>query len=156
MESKNIGWSFGTTVPVSFKRIRSYAALPRYMTDGAAGMDCYAACETPIALAPFERRLVPLGFALELPRGLVASIRPRSGLSSKGIWVAYGTVDSDYRGEVAACMKNLTDMPFVINPGDRIAQMVISPVITIVPVEVNELSDTVRGDGGFGSTGTRG
>ncbi len=143
-------------IAVRFKRIRTYAALPRYMTEGAAGMDCYAALETQRVMSPGTTLLVPLGFALELPPNCEASIRPRSGLSKRGIWVAYGTVDSDYRGEVAACVKNMSDDPFVINPGDRIAQMVISPVITISPVEVDDLSDTTRGENGFGSTGVRG
>jgi len=140
---------------VYFKRIRQHAALPRYMTPGAAGMDLYAACDAPLAIAPFERATVPIGWALEIPPGCAGSIRPRSGLSKRGIVAAYGTVDSDYRGEVAVTLKNLTDMPFVIQPGDRIAQLVVHPVITVDPVEVDELSDTVRGENGFGSTGIK-
>ena len=147
---------WGIPINVKFKRMRPHAALPRYMTAQAAGMDMYASNDTPLVVAPFERCAIPLGWAIELPPGTVASIRPRSGLAKKGLVAVYGTIDADYRGELAALVHNVTDLPFAVQPGDRIAQLVVTPVLRIEPQEVEELDETARGDGGFGSTGVRG
>ncbi|NSX89415.1 dUTP diphosphatase [Agrobacterium tumefaciens] len=132
--------------------------LPSYETGGAAGMDLRAAvpADAPLTLKPGERTLVPTGFVFEVPAGYEAQIRPRSGLAIKnGITClnSPGTVDSDYRGEVKVILANLGDSDFVIERGMRIAQMVIAPVTQVVVSEVTETSATVRGTGGFGSTG---
>lgn len=131
--------------------------LPAPQTAGSAGVDLVAAVDCPIHLPRLGRRLIPCGFAVELPPGHEAQIRPRSGLALKqGVTVlnAPGTIDSDYRGEVMVLLVNLGEIPWTIYPGHRIAQMVISPVVRIVGVDVSDkLSSTKRGDGGFGSTG---
>ncbi len=132
--------------------------LPSYETGGAAGMDLRAAvpADAPLTLKPGERTLVPSGFVFEVPAGYEAQIRPRSGLAIKnGITClnSPGTVDSDYRGEVKVILANLGDSDFVVERGMRIAQMVIAPVTQVVVSEVTETSATVRGTGGFGSTG---
>jgi len=126
------------------------------MTDGAAGMDLASAADGPIAMAPGQRLGVPTGLTMELPPGYEAQVRPRSGLSLRhGITVvnAPGTIDSDYRGEVVVLLVNLGQQPYVIAPGDRVAQMVIAPVSRAVVEEATELSQTGRGSGGFGHTG---
>ncbi len=131
--------------------------LPSYETAGAAGMDLRAAVGEPVTLASGERLLVPTGLAIELPAGHEAQVRPRSGLSIKhGITVinAPGTIDEDYRGEVKVPLVNLGDEPFEIERGMRIAQMVVAPVMQVAVEEVAEMSDTERGQGGFGSTGS--
>ncbi|NTG72199.1 dUTP diphosphatase [Agrobacterium rhizogenes] len=132
--------------------------LPAYETKGAAGMDLRAAIEdgTTLTLAPGKRALVPSGFIFEIPEGFEAQIRPRSGLAFKnGITClnSPGTVDSDYRGEVKVLLINHGDEPFEITRGMRIAQVVIAPVTQVRVAEINEVSDTARGAGGFGSTG---
>jgi dUTP pyrophosphatase len=130
--------------------------LPAYMTAGAAGADVHAAIESPITLTVGERRLVPCGFSMELPHGYEAQVRPRSGLALKhGVTVlnAPGTIDSDYRGEVGVLLINLGDKAFTINPLDRIGQIVIARVAHIHFLERIILTDTKRGDGGFGSSG---
>ena len=130
--------------------------LPAYQSDGAAGLDLLAAVETPLTLPPLGRALVPTGLALALPQGYEAQVRPRSGLAAKhGVTVlnSPGTVDADYRGEVKVILVNLSDTPFAIDRGERIAQMVIAPVTRARLVEAAELDDTARGAGGFGSTG---
>lgn len=132
--------------------------LPSYETGGAAGMDLRAAvpADASLTLKPGERTLVPTGFVFEVPAGYEAQIRPRSGLAIKnGITClnSPGTVDSDYRGEVKVILANLGDSDFVVERGMRIAQMVIAPVTQVVVSEVTETSATVRGTGGFGSTG---
>lgn len=133
--------------------------LPAYKTDGAAGMDLLAAIETPLSLAPGERRLCPTGIEIALPDGFEGQIRPRSGLALKhGISVlnAPGTIDADYRGEVGVLLVNLGNDTVVIEPGNRIAQLVIAPVARALWDEVRLLEATERGNGGFGSTGTEG
>lgn len=143
-------------INLKIKRISNHAKLPTYATDGAAGMDLYAANQNPIVLGSLERQLVPLGFTMELPKGYEAQIRPRSGMAIKhGITLSncVGTVDEDYRGEVCVAVINLSKETYTISCGDRIAQMVIAPVTKANIIEVNELSDTNRGEGGFGSTG---
>ena len=131
--------------------------LPQYQTLGSAGMDLPAAIENTKFINPGERVLIPTGFALALPSSLEAQIRPRSGLALRnGVTVlnAPGTIDSDYRGEISILLINHGSEPFVIKRGDRIAQMVIAKVAQPHLVEVKNLSKTVRGESGYGSTGT--
>ena len=141
---------------VRVRRVGSIAVeLPRAMTSGAVGMDLPAALDAPIVLAPSERRLVPCGFAIAIPRGYEGQVRPRSGLALRhGLSIpnAPGTIDPDYRGEVAVLLINLSAEPVRIEPGQRIAQLVICPVAQCVLEEVDELDDTPRGQGGFGHT----
>lgn len=135
---------------------RSKHALPAYETIASAGMDLRANLEHEIVLKPMERKLIPTGLFIELPIGTEAQVRPRSGLAlKKGITVlnAPGTVDADYRGEVGVILINLSNEDFVINDGERIAQMVIAKHERAEWEEVDELSSTERGAGGFGSTG---
>lgn len=125
------------------------------MTAGAAGFDLPAAIEAPLVLAPGERRLVPCGFAISIPRGYEGQVRPRSGLALRhGLSIpnAPGTIDSDYRGEVGVILVNLGSEPVRIDPGQRIAQLVVCPVAECELEEVDELDETVRGRGGFGHT----
>jgi dUTP pyrophosphatase len=133
--------------------------LPTYQSSDAAGFDLVAAvpAESPMVLAPGGRGLVPTGLIFELPPGSEAQVRPRSGLAVKfGVTVlnSPGTIDADYRGEIAVILVNLGDAPFVINRGDRIAQVIVAPVTRVAFRETNKLSATVRSTGGFGSTGT--
>jgi dUTP pyrophosphatase len=143
---------------IKFRKL-SHAAdlpLPSYESNQAAGMDIRAALESPIELNPGERKLIPTGLQMALPTGFEAQIRPRSGLAIKhGITMlnSPGTIDADYRGEVKVIAINHGTETFVVNHGDRIAQMVISPVLQIKAVEVDELDVTDRGADGFGSTG---
>ena len=130
--------------------------LPTRMTEHAAGFDLSAAVTEPTLLQPGDIRLIPCGFAMAIPHGYEAQVRPRSGLSSKhGVTMvnAPGTIDSDYRGEVRVPLINLGRLPFTIERGMRIAQMLILPVPTSEIVEVEELDETARGGGGFGHTG---
>jgi dUTP pyrophosphatase len=130
--------------------------LPLYATEGSAGMDIYAAVEQDLIIKPNETVLVPTGFSMELPVGFEAQIRPRSGLAVKhsiGIMNSPGTIDSDYRGEVKIIITNFGKQEFTVRRGDRIAQMVIARYERIEWEEVHRLSETTRGDGGFGSTG---
>ena|ERR1700741_2077532 len=130
--------------------------LPHYATELSAGMDLRADLESSIELKPLQRILVPTGIFIELPAGYEAQIRPRSGLAFKnGITVlnSPGTIDADYRGEVKILLVNLSDSPFMINDGERIAQMVIAKHETAKWVQVESLEDSTRGAGGFGSTG---
>ncbi|MCL4424832.1 MAG: dUTP diphosphatase [Firmicutes bacterium] len=132
--------------------------LPRYMTEGAAGMDLYAAVEAEITLPAGGVTLVPTGLSLAVPPGYEGQVRPRSGLSLKHsvtLLNSPGTIDSDYRGEVQVILINLGKEPFVIRRGDRIAQLVLQPVLRAELVEVEELEATQRGAGGFGHTGLR-
>jgi dUTP pyrophosphatase len=132
--------------------------LPAYETAGAAGMDLRAAVaeNKPLTISPGKRALVPTGFIFEVPQGFEAQIRPRSGLAFKnGITCLNtpGTIDSDYRGEVKVLLVNLGEEDFVISRGMRIAQMVIAPVTQVRVAEISETTETIRGAGGFGSTG---
>lgn len=134
-------------------------ALPAYETSLAAGMDLLAAVADEIIIAPGDRALVPTGLAIALPPGFEAQVRPRSGLALKqGITVVNtpGTIDADYRGEVGVILINHGTAPFTVERGMRIAQMVVAPVTQAVWNEVGALSDSARGTGGFGSTGTAG
>lgn len=137
---------------------RSAHALPHYETVASAGMDLRANITTPITLKPLERAIVPTGIFMELPIGTEAQVRPRSGLAAKkGITVlnAPGTIDADYRGEVGVILVNLSNENFVIENGERVAQIVIAQHGQAQWEEVKELSTTKRGEGGFGSTGIK-
>lgn len=147
-------------VTISIKPLPHYDGLPlpAYATAQAAGMDLLAAIDTPITLKPMERKAIPTGIAIALPPGFEAQVRPRSGLAIKnGITMinAPGTIDADYRGEVAVLMVNLGTADFVIERGMRIAQMVIAQYATAQWNIVADLDETARGAGGFGSTGTQ-
>ncbi|WP_374302528.1 dUTP diphosphatase [Ferrovibrio sp.] len=131
--------------------------LPAYATADAAGLDLLAALAEPVTLKPGERKLIPTGLSIAVPPGFEAQVRPRSGLALKhGVTVlnAPGTVDADYRGEVGVILINHGDQPFVINRGERIAQMVVAAYSRVEWIEAAELPQTQRGAGGFGSTGT--
>ncbi|MBE6238146.1 MAG: dUTP diphosphatase [Bacteroidales bacterium] len=135
---------------------KSAYPTPAYATEKSAGMDLKANIDTPIVLGPLERAMVPTGLYIALPDGTEAQIRPRSGLAAKhGISVlnAPGTVDADYRGEVKVILVNLSNDPFTVNPGERIAQLVVARYEKVEWDEVDVLDETERGEGGFGSTG---
>jgi dUTP pyrophosphatase len=145
-------------VDVAIRRLDHAAGLPlpRYETAHAAGLDLMACVAAPITLAPGKRALIPTGFAIALPEGHEAQVRPRSGLAARhGITVlnAPGTIDADYRGEIAVILVNHGDAPFAIERGMRIAQLVVAPVARARLAECATLPDTARGAGGFGSTG---
>jgi dUTP pyrophosphatase len=130
--------------------------LPEYATEGSAGMDLRANIVSPVVLAPFERALVPTGIFIELPHGYEAQVRPRSGLAIKhGITClnSPGTIDSDYRGELKVILINLSQEEQTLHHGDRIAQMVVGPVVRVAWEEVETISVTARNEGGFGHTG---
>lgn len=139
-----------------FVRKKDGVALPSYATESSSGLDLEAFLGEPLVLAPSARVLIPTGIHIGIPAGFEAEIRPRSGIAHKfGVTVLNtpGTIDSDYRGEVKVLLINLGDQPFTINNGDRIAQMVFKSVVPINWKLVEELPDTKRGQGGFGSTG---
>lgn len=142
-------------VRVRIQRLREGVALPQYMTGGAAGVDLSAAVEESVDLEPGCRSLVPTGIAIALPPGYEAQLRPRSGLAIKqGVTLlnSPGTVDADYRGEVRVILVNLGEQAVRIRPGDRIAQMIVSPVSRVRWEDVDSLDATGRGSGGFGHT----
>lgn len=133
------------------------ATLPRYETEGAAGMDLRAHLDAPMSIEPGQRVLIPTGLRVAIPPGYEGQVRPRSGLAQRhGVTIlnAPGTVDSDYRGEIKVILVNLGQDAFTVNPGDRIAQLVIAPVARAELVQVEELPESERGEGGFGHTGT--
>lgn len=135
---------------------KSKYALPEYKTLGSAGMDIMANITEPVTLHSLERKLIPTGLFIELPQGYEAQIRPRSGLALKegiGVLNSPGTIDADYRGEIGIILVNLSNVDVTIHPGDRICQMVINHVEQVELVEVEVLSDSDRGMGGFGHTG---
>ena len=137
---------------------KSENSLPQYATPLSAGMDVRAANEQPIKIDPLQRAIVPTGLFLEIPDGYEVQVRPRSGLAAKkGITVlnAPGTIDADYRGEVCVILVNLSSEPFVVENGERIAQLVLSRHECIEWDECRSLSESERGDGGFGSTGVK-
>lgn len=130
--------------------------LPEYATCQSAGMDLKADIEEPLTLEPLQRAMIPTGLHIALPDGMEAQIRPRSGLAAKhGVTVLNtpGTIDADYRGEIKVILVNLSDTPFVINPGERIAQMVVARYEKVEWEAADDLDKTGRGEGGFGSTG---
>ena len=132
--------------------------LPAYATPSSAGMDLRANLDAPLTLKPLQRAMIPTGLFIELPQGYEAQIRPRSGLAAKhGISFPNtpGTIDADYRGEIKIIVINLSDQDFVLNPGERIAQMIINQYEKIEWLPVQTLAESERGAGGFGSTGTK-
>lgn len=143
---------------IAITKLQEHALLPDYQTAGAAGMDLHACVDVPVVLQPMERRMVPTGIAIALPDGYEAQIRARSGLSIKyGITTVngVGTVDADYRGEIGVLLVNLGVEAFTIEPGMRIAQLVIACYERAEWQEVEVLGQTARGEGGFGSTGAQ-
>lgn len=141
---------------LELQRLRPTAIAPRYMTEAAAGMDLAAALDEPMIVDPGGRVAVPTGWAMAIPSGFEGQVRPRSGLALRhGLTVANapGTIDADYRGEVKVLLVNLGTEPVTIDPGMRIAQLVIAPVVRVEPSEVDTLPASDRGEGGFGSTG---
>ena len=137
---------------------RSRFENPSYATPLSAGMDLKADLEAPVILGPLERAMIPTGLYIALPEGYEAQVRPRSGLAAKkGISVlnSPGTVDADYRGEIRVILVNLSNEPFTVMPGERIAQMVVARHERVEWENVEVLSETARGEGGFGSTGTK-
>lgn len=137
---------------------RSRHSLPDYATIHSAGMDLRANLENPVVLKPLERSLIPTGIYIQLPNGYEAQIRPRSGLAIKhGISIvnAPGTIDADYRGEIKVILANLSNEDFTINDGERICQMIVAKHERVEWIEVDELDETERGDGGFGHTGKK-
>lgn len=148
------------TPVIQFQRLRQAAdeavPLPRYMTEGSAGMDIACDIPAPITLGPGAIELIPTGFAMAIPAGFEAQIRPRSGLAARhgiGLVNSPGTIDSDYRGEVMIPLINFGKAPFTVNRGDRIAQMVIQQVFQAKVSVVEKLDETPRSSGGFGHTG---
>ncbi len=146
------------SLPIKIKRVGDAPgfALPRYMSEGASGMDLCAAIPEKISLLPGARHLIPCGFTIEILQGHEAQVRPRSGLAIRyGVTClnSPGTIDHDYRGEVKVILINLGEAPFEIKPGDRIAQMIIQKVERAEIQLVEEMENTSRGTGGFGSTG---
>ena len=143
-------------VKVLIKKLNSRVKLPEYKTSGSSGMDLMAFTENPIRIAPNTLKIIPTGLSIAIPEDLEIQIRPRSGLSAKfnlGILNTPGTIDSDYRGEIKIILFNHGNDDYVVNNNDRIAQMVLTPILKIELEEVNELPKTLRGSGGFGSTG---
>ena len=141
---------------ILIKKLSKTAIIPKYETQGASGVDISANINEDLTLATNESTLVPTGIAVSIPQGFEIQIRPRSGLAAKkGISVLNtpGTIDADYRGEIKVILINHGNEPFVIRNGDRIAQMVVCPIVQAKFEQVDELSDTERGSGGFGSTG---
>lgn len=137
---------------------RSKNPLPEYKTAGASGMDLLASNEEEIVLKPFERKLIPTSLYIEIPEGYEGQIRARSGLSiNHGITLinAVGTIDSDYRGELKIPLVNLSNEAYTVRNGERIAQLIVAKYEKVTLVEVEELEESTRGDGGFGSTGKR-
>lgn len=144
---------------VKVKKLYENAKLPVYGTEFSAGADLCACLDAPVTLQPGETRLISIGIAVEIPAGYAGLVYARSGLASKrGLAPAnkVGVVDSDYRGEFFVPLHNHGAVPQTIEPGDRIAQMILTPYLTANFIEADTLSDTVRGEGGFGSTGTNG
>ncbi len=144
------------TIPVRFKKLRDDAILPPYMTKGAAGCDFYAAMDNPVKIEPGEWAEISFGLAIEVPEGYMLEIRSRSGYARKyNIEVYHGVIDSDYRGELSALVKNMGSSWVQFFPGERIAQGVFVEYSRADFIEVDELDETERGTGGFGSTGEK-
>ena len=137
---------------------RSDNRLPEYQTLQSAGLDVRAHLEAPVVIAPLKRAMIPTGLYVELPDGYEMQVRPRSGLAAKhGVTVLNtpGTIDADYRGEIKIILVNLSDEPFTVEPGERIAQLVVARYTRIECIECDSLSESGRGEGGFGSTDTK-
>lgn len=145
-------------INIPVKKLRPGAVLPTRGTDAAAGADLYACLDAPVTIAPGETAFIPIGLAMEIPEGYGGFVYARSGLASKrGLAPAnkVGVIDADYRGELLVSLHNHSPLPQTIEPGDRIAQLVIAPFLPAAFLEAEDLSDTQRGSGGFGSTGIR-
>tara|TARA_Y100000590_G_scaffold254155_1_gene285457 strand:- start:36 stop:473 length:438 start_codon:yes stop_codon:yes gene_type:complete len=143
-------------VKVLVTRLNSKVKLPEYKTSGSSGMDLMAFVENPIKILPNTVELIPTGLSIAIPEDLEIQIRPRSGLAAKSsisVLNAPGTIDSDYRGELKIILFNHGNKDFIVNNNDRVAQMVLTPVIKMELEEVDQLPETIRGSGGFGSTG---
>ena len=143
---------------IQIRKLSNEVLTPKYETLGSSGMDLAAHIEQDIIIEPGDKALIPTGFSLSIPRGYEVQIRPRSGLAAKkGITVLNtpGTIDADYRGEIKIILINLSKDKFFVKKGERIAQMVVCPVVQGQLEEVQELSETIRGTGGFGSTGAK-
>lgn len=144
------------TTPVAVKKLRPNAKLPTYGSEFAAGADLYACLDAPVTIQPHETHLVPTGLSLELPVGWAGMVHARSGMATKRDLAPankVGVIDCDYRGEVMVSLHNHGTKPQTVEPGERIAQLVIMPYLTAQFFETEELSETVRGESGFGSTG---
>ena len=143
---------------ILIKRLSKEVSLPKYETSGSSGMDLAADVNTNINIDPGKTAIIPTGLALSIPKGFEVQIRPRSGLAAKqkiSVLNTPGTIDADYRGEIKVILINLGQEPFKVEKGLRIAQMVVCPIVQAQLKEVDDLSETERGKGGFGSTGTK-
>ena len=143
-------------IKVQIKKLDPKAKIPEYKTEGASGVDIMALLENKITLDPGESKIIPTGLSIAFPDDLEVQIRPRSGLAAKSnvsVLNTPGTIDSDYRGEIKVIIYNHGDENFLISNGDRIAQMILTPVLKMELEEVNNLPESIRGKGGFGSTG---
>ena len=145
-------------IKILIKRLSKEVSLPKYETSGSSGMDLSANIDAKINIEPGKTAIIPTGLALSIPKGFEIQIRPRSGLAAKqkiSVLNTPGTIDSDYRGEIKVILINLSKESFKVEKGLRIAQMVVCPVVQAQLKEVNDLNETERGKGGFGSTGTK-
>ena len=143
-------------VKILVKKLNSKVKLPSYKTEGSSGMDIMAFLEKPVSIMPNKSEIIPTGLSIAIPNNTEIQIRPRSGLAAKNnisILNTPGTIDSDYRGELKVILFNHGDKKFTVNNDDRIAQIVLVPIIKAAFEEVNDLPETIRGEGGFGSTG---
>ena len=143
-------------VKILVKKFNSKVKLPTYKTDGSSGMDLMAFLDKPVSIMPQKSKLIKTGISIAIPENTEIQIRPRSGLAAKNnisVLNTPGTIDSDYRGEIKVILYNHGDKEFIIKNEDRIAQMVLVPIIKATFEEVNNLPETIRGEGGFGSTG---
>ena len=143
-------------VKVLVKRLNSKVKLPEYKTSGSSGMDLMASIDSPIKIEPNTLELIPTGLSIAIPDDLEIQIRPRSGLAAKsniGVLNTPGTIDSDYRGELKIILFNHGNKDFIVNNNDRVAQMVLMPILKMELEEVDQLPESIRGSGGFGSTG---
>ena len=144
--------------PVAVKKLRPNAKLPTYGSEFAAGADLYACLDAPVTIAPHETFLVPTGLSLEIPTGWAGMVHARSGMATKRDLAPankVGVIDADYRGQILVALYNQSQESRTVEPGTRVAQMVITPYLTVQYQQTEELSDTCRGAGGFGSTGTK-
>ena len=143
-------------VKILVKKLNSKVKLPSYKTEGSSGMDLMAFLEKPVSIMPNKLEIIPTGLSIAIPNNTEIQIRPRSGLAAKNnisVLNTPGTIDSDYRGELKVILFNHGDKKFTVNNDDRIAQIVLVPIIKAAFEEVNDLPETIRGEGGFGSTG---
>ena len=145
-------------IKILIKRLSKEVSLPKYETSGSSGMDLAAYIDSNININPGQTAIIPTGLALSIPKGFEVQIRPRSGLAAKqkiSVLNTPGTIDADYRGEIKVILINLGPEPFKVEKGLRIAQMIVCPIVQAQLKEVDDLSETERGKGGFGSTGTK-